>query len=124
MIELKPCPFCGGKASLKKVINGYVVSPTTKIIDEWKVICENKCCSTYAFKDEIYHADNGEIIVEHNGAIEAVEAWNKRSDKPANYCTHYCKHCKYAISRPAYNEAVGAYTDYVCSLETKDGAGK
>lgn len=75
--ELKPCPFCGGKAALKKVRGSYKTNPTT-INDEWKVSCEKECCACGTFQDMIYHADNGEIIVKCNGAKEAVEAWNKR----------------------------------------------
>lgn len=74
--ELKPCPLCGEVAELRRVFKGCTNKST--ITDEWAVFCENGCCYTRRFSDEIYHADNGAIIIAHNGAIEAVEAWNKR----------------------------------------------
>lgn len=76
MIELKPCPFCGGEAELRRTLKGC--RGVSTIIDEWEVACKNKCCSTCSYRDEIYHADNGEIVVKNNGAEEATEAWNKR----------------------------------------------
>ncbi|MBO7714688.1 MAG: Lar family restriction alleviation protein [Methanobrevibacter sp.] len=60
MINLKPCPFCGGKAKFKLI--------DTWVIDTWKaepkyvVCCEN--CST---NTRIYPAMS-----------KAVEAWNTR----------------------------------------------
>ncbi|MDE6763707.1 MAG: Lar family restriction alleviation protein [Oscillospiraceae bacterium] len=78
MIELKPCPFCGGKARLKRLRGGYKTNPTTAIFDSWQVVCQSNCCRTSEFEDEIYHADNGEVVVKHNGAEEAAETWNKR----------------------------------------------
>lgn len=76
MIELKPCPLCGGEAELQRNFKGCRGSST--IIDEWEVTCKKRCCSTRSYADEIYHADNGEIVIEHNGAAEAAEVWNKR----------------------------------------------
>ena len=80
-ISLKRCPFCGGKATLKRLSNGLKSCPNTTIIDEWKVECNNKCCYTQNFNDVIFHADNGEVVVEHNGAAEAAAAWNTRKEK-------------------------------------------
>lgn len=54
-IELKPCPFCGGKA--KKCSNIY------KGIRLYSVICMSCCCGT---------TDFGYIN-------KAIEAWNRRS---------------------------------------------
>ena len=78
MAELKPCPFCGGQSFLKKLDSSYSTHPTV-IKDKWKVECENKCCWTPAFSDEIYHDGSGVIVVAHNGAEEAIEAWNRRA---------------------------------------------
>ena len=80
MDRLKPCPFCGGNATLKRLCSGWKSHPNTTIIDEWKVECDNKCCCTQNFNDVIFHADNGEVVVEHNGAVESVEAWNRRAE--------------------------------------------
>ena len=78
MPELKPCPFCGGEAKLRRYSSSYRSHPTT-ILDEWGVECENDCCSTKRFRDDIFHEPRGEVIIAHNGAFEAAEAWNKRA---------------------------------------------
>ena len=57
MFELKPCPFCGGKARL--FVNGGV-----------RVICSKCYASTRIMSDEIEYDSN---------AVETVvEAWNWR----------------------------------------------
>lgn len=78
MSKLKPCPFCGEKAFLKKISNGYKTNPTT-IMDTWTVTCPNNCCNFGGFEDKIYHDDDGRIVVERDGADEAGDAWNKRA---------------------------------------------
>ena len=74
---LKPCPFCGGQAFLRRYDSSYKTSPTT-ILDAWGVHCSNNCCNTQRFKDEIFHDESGAIIINHNGAQEAIDAWNSR----------------------------------------------
>lgn len=60
MAELKPCPFCGGKASCKPF----------KWIEftSYHVCCEDCRAST----------------IEFDYAKEAVEAWNRRADNAAD----------------------------------------
>ena len=59
MFELKPCPFCGGKARLF-VNNGA------------RVICTKCYASTRIMSDEIEYDSN---------AVETViEAWNRRDN--------------------------------------------
>ena len=77
--QLKPCPFCGGKAILQRVYSGYSTGPTT-IKDIWEITCENGCCKTNKYTDNIYHDTNGEIVAEANGAQQAIEIWNKRPE--------------------------------------------
>lgn len=58
MFELKPCPFCGGKARL--FVNGGV-----------RVVCTRCYVSTRVLKDELEYASS---------AVElSVEAWNRRA---------------------------------------------
>lgn len=78
-INLKPCPFCGGEARLCRTSSGYIVSPAT-IMDHWQVKCSNMCCVSQVYKDEIYHDERAGIVIAHNGAEEAAEAWNRRAD--------------------------------------------
>lgn len=78
--ELKRCPFCGGEAELKRLSactaeRGHI----SIILDRWEVRCKEGDCSTQEFVDHIYHADNGEVVAEKNGAEAAVEAWNHRA---------------------------------------------
>lgn len=76
--ELKPCPFCGGKANLRRIRAGYRTNPTA-ILDEWQVECPNGCCHAKTFSDEIYHDESGEIVIKRDGAKDAVNAWNRRT---------------------------------------------
>ncbi len=75
--ELKPCPFCGGKARIVRKTCSNKINPVT-IMDEWTVECDKKCCSIKRFSDEIFHDDSGEVIIRKNGAKDAVYFWNKR----------------------------------------------
>lgn len=69
MIELKPCPFCGGEAILKQDVR-YPRSGKYegKSVKAYEVICSNYDCI-------IYGADNKYFFTKE----EATEAWNKRT---------------------------------------------
>lgn len=63
MFELKPCPFCGGKARL--FVNGGV-----------RVVCTRCYVSTRVLKGELECASS---------AVElSVEAWNRRAENGTN----------------------------------------
>lgn len=59
MFELKPCPFCGGKARL--FANDGV-----------RVICSKCYVGTMILKDS--------MVCESNAVEMVVEAWNRRAD--------------------------------------------
>ena len=77
-LEILPCPFCGGEAKLEKCSHGLRQASWNQIVDGWKVKCKNGCCESKAFEDCIYHSTTGEIVVEKNGAYDAIECWNQR----------------------------------------------
>lgn len=69
-VELKPCPFCGGKASLKA---------KTKNIGEFVTWCE---CDKCHAKIDGYYADikREDISIENieRCKIKTIEDWNRR----------------------------------------------
>ena len=66
-VELKPCPFCGGKRV--EVLNLLEEQPEYEIIglskDNWNVLCSD-CFGMGGTR---------------RTAIEAVEAWNRRFEE-------------------------------------------
>lgn len=62
MKELKPCPFCGGRASIKEI----------------KVYCEPKPYLEYGIQCEMCRC---ELKVGFSHVEVAVRAWNTRKDE-------------------------------------------
>lgn len=65
MEELKPCPFCGGKAILRKYTDGRISSFTVR--------CENMCVVTCSRRD-------AKVRWRPTLKREAVETWNRRAN--------------------------------------------
>lgn len=77
MSELKPCPFCGGKAVLfktKKITNGTDEAKSEKR-DHWAIGCETWEC--------ILHADeeikNARLFFRPDSKQVAIDRWNRRA---------------------------------------------
>lgn len=74
--ELRPCPFCGDEASVRKFSSGTRQNSST-IMDSWIVNCEGCGAETDIYDDNIVRDD--EISVINDGRKEAMEAWNRRA---------------------------------------------
>lgn len=64
--ELKPCPFCGRKASLQRDI-----IDDRPINDSYRVMC-----SFCAIRTIFYYSN-----VDGEAEEDAIEAWNRRADR-------------------------------------------
>ena len=77
MDELKPCPFCGGKA---EIVEGYYDS----FIDGYAVMCRN-CCLIFGAHGSLGEAYKWMCIYESKE--EAIDAWNTRYQIPCETCS-------------------------------------
>lgn len=77
-IEPRPCPFCGGAATLSQRTSGYRLNPVT-ITNTYRVGCERCSIYTKTYESKIWQDNCGVVQIEANGAMDAIDAWNKRS---------------------------------------------
>lgn len=74
--ELKPCPFCGGKASISIVGKGLESGTFTVTYEVGCTECRIK------FKGTTYLLiKDGEPMVSVDGYKECTDLWNRRADK-------------------------------------------
>ena len=102
MTELKPCPFCGGEAEIRKW-RRWLDFPTD-MVDGYEAFCVNPDCI-------IYHADDKWYMTE----AEAIEAWSTRHVRT-------CDGCKYHREPSEYwcEECSRFYCDFYTPKEADD----
>lgn len=74
--ELKPCPFCGGKAEIREYANGHKGSG--EFTANYEVGC-NKCKIKFHF-ETIFVLKNGQPKFIQNGYDKCIESWNRRTE--------------------------------------------
>ena len=72
--ELKPCPFCGGKAEITEMASGYGNREFTK---EYRIGCEG--CRVYFRRTTRFRLEKDEPVFIVNGCQEAINDWNRRA---------------------------------------------
>ena len=75
MDKLKPCPFCGGEATIKHFSSGH--NGNGMFTASYKVGC-NKCKIDFIHTSEFKLVDGQPKFIV-NGFDEAIEAWNRRA---------------------------------------------
>ena len=75
---IKNCPFCGSEG---KLIRTSTCMENNEVINHtYKVKCSKCNAETRTCASRIFQDDNGVVHIEANGAIDAIDLWNSRSD--------------------------------------------
>lgn len=72
-MELKPCPFCGGKPYLETKHRAFINAQTTKVAF---VRCTECYARTQRFELQLF----GRTSYSKEANKKAIEAWNRRAD--------------------------------------------
>ncbi len=75
MTDLKPCPFCGGEAMIRKRDEGWKHGHIT---DSFAVKCTKCGASLPPFESDIWIDRHGSVHTDTNGYEDALKAWNGR----------------------------------------------
>ena len=103
MVELKPCPFCGGKAILKQITG------------RWAVHCENQCAGTRIFNDAKRAIDAWNTRVGSNSEAMAVEPLTHDENGVVFEFVHYpCPSCGDIIDQNRKGQTTGLYRPKYC----------
>ena len=92
-IKLKPCPFCGGKPYIETNHRAFINAKTTKVAF---VRCKGCNARTERIPLEKYGKTSHSLEAE----LDAIEAWNKRTEKTGRWMIStdgyypYCSICK------------------------------
>lgn len=76
MIEIKKCPFCGSSADVIQTTTS--INRNGIIENTYKVQCIECKAETKACASSIYQNCVGEVFIRSNGAVDAIELWNRR----------------------------------------------
>ena len=74
MLELKPCPFCGGEAYLEKSHRAFVDAKTTRVSFVRCTVCN-------ARSGRVKLSDYGRTAHSDKAEQKAVEKWNTRTER-------------------------------------------
>ena len=77
--ELKPCPFCGGRAIVVQTTYGTSDGSARLGFEIRCVRCSAKAPSSHGMV-LVKLDDNGELRAWKDDRIEAMAAWNRRAD--------------------------------------------
>lgn len=75
MNELKPCPFCGGKASITEHSINYRIDGVFTAL--YRVGCDK--CAIYFHRKSEFKLVDGQPKFAANGHALATAAWNERA---------------------------------------------
>jgi Lar family restriction alleviation protein len=79
-VDLKPCPFCGGKASFEQRSYGTTSPDSVRL--GFSIRCIK--CGTFVPGADGYIAINlssiGELNIWHDDRKQAFDAWNRRAE--------------------------------------------
>lgn len=75
MIELKPCPFCGKKATEREISYGH--TENGEFTATYSIGCDE--CKFYFAGQSRFCLVKGQPAFVVNGYAEAVDAWNRRA---------------------------------------------
>ena len=75
MEKLKPCPFCGGKAEIKRINYGH--NGMGKFTETYQAFCRE--CGIKFIKESEFAMKEGQILIYKNGYEDCVKAWNTRT---------------------------------------------
>ena len=80
MTDLKPCPFCGGKARITQLSVSTDVAYTFK---SYKIQCPQCGCRINPNEEiivKISYSPRKGAVVDETELNNAIEAWNRRAD--------------------------------------------
>lgn len=81
-MELKPCPFCGGKAIIKQTYVSVMETNRDSVSFDIEIRCV-KCNATAPGAYGYISANlssSGDLNVWHDDRASAIESWNRRAD--------------------------------------------